>query len=78
MQGNVQFVEVNYPTGFTKSNCVAISSMAKVTGIEPPNDIYSEYDGRVCVNLWNDKVDISFSEAWGVDMDYKVVLMKIS
>lgn len=73
-----QSVQVDYPAGFTKSNCVAISSMVKVTGETPPNDIYSEYDGKVTTSLQNNKVAIEFSGAWGVDMDFKVVLLKVS
>lgn len=52
--------------------------MAKLTNPLPPYDGYSERNGNVSVTFYDNKVDISVADAWGEDMDYKVVLMKIS
>ena len=74
LEDQIQSVDVNYPTGFTSLNCVCISSMAKSTS----DDVYSTFEGRVSVDLLTNRIVIDFSGAWGVDMDYKIVLMKVS
>ena len=76
LNNGVQFVEVDFPEGFNASNCVVVSTMVSVHN----ENWFSEYEGRASTTLRSDnnKVGIDFSGAWGVDMDYKVVLMKIS
>lgn len=69
-----QFVEVNYPSGFNINNCVVISTMVSSSNATE----YSEYDGKASTTLADDSIAIEFSGAWGIDMYYKVVLMKIS
>lgn len=69
-----QHIDVNYPAGFSISNCVVISTMVNANGASE----YSEYEGRASTTLQASKVSIGFDRAWGADMNYKVVLMKIS
>ena len=76
LNNGVQFVEVDFPAGFNASNCVVVSTMVSVHN----ENWFSEYEGRASTTLRpdNNKVSIDFAEAWGADMDYKLVLMKIS
>lgn len=66
---------VNFPEGFTKNNCVVVSAMASVGG----QNYFAMYDGRLEVGFHpvNNNIEIDLSDCWGVDMEYKIVLMKI-
>ena len=73
-----QTVVIDYPSGFNASNTIVIASMLKPVS----TDCTSTYSGRVDVLLYSsgeyaNKMEVSFSEAWGLDMYYKIVLMKM-
>lgn len=67
---------VNFPEGFTKNNCVVVSAMASVGG----QNYFAMYDGRLEVGFHpvNNNIEIDLSNCWGADMEYKIVLMKVS
>lgn len=73
-----QTVVIDYPSGFNASNTIVIASM-----LEPAfTDCISTYSGRVDVSLYSsgeyaNKMEVEFREAWGVDVYYKIVLMKM-
>lgn len=73
-----QTVVIDYPSGFNASNTIVIASM-----LEPVSTNYtSTFSGRVDVLLYSsgeyaNKMKVSFREAWGLDMYYKIVLMKM-
>lgn len=72
-----QTVVIDYPSGFNASNTIVIASMLKPVS----TDCTSTYSGRVDVLLYSsgeyaNKMEVLFSEAWGLDMYYKIVLMK--
>lgn len=73
-----QTVVIDYPSGFNASNTIVIASMLKPVS----TDCTSTYSGRVDVLLYSsgeyaNKMEVLFSEAWGLDMYYKIVLMKM-
>lgn len=73
-----QTVMIDYPSGFNASNTIVIASMLKPVS----TDCTSTYSGRVDVLLYSsgeyaNKMEVLFSEAWGLDMHYKIVLMKM-
>lgn len=73
-------VQIDYPTGFTNSNCVVISQMIYGIG---SSTFTSGYVGtnttQPMVSLGSSKITIriSSSESITTNHDYKVVLMKI-
>lgn len=81
-----EVVDIDYPTGFNKDNCVVISTMT-TTGAAYMNDIYIYPYGAMVgsenglrVNLGINKVQISIDSNASKNMtfNYKVVLMKVS
>lgn len=70
---DIQVTSRPLPEGFTYSNCVVISNMVNLG-----YSAYSEYQGRINGVINSDNtLDIIFYQAWGVDIEYKIVLMRI-
>lgn len=69
---NIQIAEINYPVNCNINNVSVISSMVGAIDLQE----LSEYEGRASTTLQDKKIIISFENAWGVDMKYRIVLYK--
>lgn len=86
--------QLDYPTGFSQSNCVVIGAMKKNHTLTVWNSYYSEYDSEasrntvgIMVQMFSDKIKLvtptdyvneRTSSSEANGYDYRVVLMKIS
>lgn len=77
-------LDVNYPSGFDKSNCVVLSTMT--TNTVPTSTTYSyphnlnvlDSEMKLTVMLGNDVIQISVGNTTSAKtFNYKIVLMKI-
>lgn len=74
LSDDIQHIDIAYPTGFNYGNTAVISTMV---GVEDSGEL-SEYNGRASTTLLSDKIVVEFHGAWGVNMDYQLVIMKTS
>jgi len=64
--GTVKFIKLDYPTGFSRNNCVVIASM-----------ISNSTDDFYIVRLDSDKITLLQDEASATTREYKIVLFRI-